>query len=339
MIEFGKTLRQAREAKGYTVAQVAELTKMAPSTVMELEEENFSRIAAPIYGRGFVKLYCETVGIDAKPLVDEFMSIYRGERSVGIRERKVAEPAAPAPEPPPVPAPPPAPEPPLVPEPPPRQEPPPAPSEFPDELDLPPSDGGEPPPSSDPFAFQEASEPAQSQGHEQRTLSRYAAPVRTIHAPSVPPAVWRMAILGTLALLVLWGVAVGVRALYRATTSDSPTTEEPTTPPPEPPMPPSKPVAKPAPVAKPVAKPAPAPAPVAKPAPAPAPVAKPTPAAKPAQAAKAKPAAAAKPAPAAKPKQAPAKAKPASTSKHQPAKAGRATSRKVQKIPSLYVDS
>ena len=69
------------------------------SIVEGLENEDFSKIAAPIYGRGFVKLYCETVGLDPKPLVAEFMEIYNGNREPSIRERKSA------PEPPPVPAP------------------------------------------------------------------------------------------------------------------------------------------------------------------------------------------------------------------------------------------
>jgi len=322
MIEFGKTLRLAREAKGYTVAQVAELTKLAPTTVQELEDENFSRIAAPIYGRGFVKLYCEAVGLEAKPLVDEFMSIYKGDRDLGIRERKVAEPAAP--EPPPIPPPMPAEEPAIVPPPAPAAEPEPVQpqSPIPDlspnpepapepslfhQVEPPPpvSIDPEPPPPADPFSFQNDRE--QAQRPDQRTLSRYAAPVRTMHAPSVPPAVWRIAILGTLALLVLWGVAVGVRTLYRATTSNSPTAEKT----PEPPPPP--PAAKPAPATPPAAA-------KAKPAtPPPATKAKP---ATPPPAAKAKPAT---PPPA-------AKAKPA------PAKTGKTTNRKTQKIPSIYAD-
>ena len=63
MIEFGKTLRSAREAKGYTASQVAEMTHIKPSVLDGLENEDFSMIAAPIYGRGFVKLYCEAVGL------------------------------------------------------------------------------------------------------------------------------------------------------------------------------------------------------------------------------------------------------------------------------------
>ena len=323
-MEFGKTLRLAREAKGYTVAQVAELTKMAPSTVAELEDENFSRIAAPIYGRGFVKLYCEAVGLDPKPLVEEFLAIYRGDRSSGIRERKVDEHPAPEPPPPPMPTqPPPAPQP----------TPPPTPNQdtaesslFSEEPELPVPDE-QVPPAADPFAPQQE-EPVQGHRPAQRTLSRYAAPVRTMHMPSVPPNVWRIAILGTLALLIIWGLVAGVRALYRATTSDDKSdavAEETVQPQPAPetvPAPATKPAAPAAKPAVPATKPAPAKPAAAKPA-----VARPAPA-KPAAAkpAPAKPAVA-KPAPAkpAAAKPAPAKAKPAKT-----------TRRTAQKIPSLY---
>jgi len=94
MIEFGYTLQRAREAKGLSIAAIAESTHMLPQQVEDLEHENFSRIAAPIYGRGFVKLYCEAVGIDPKPLVAEFMDIYNGNRAPTIRMRKSAPSAA-----------------------------------------------------------------------------------------------------------------------------------------------------------------------------------------------------------------------------------------------------
>lgn len=76
MSEFGKTLRAAREAKGLTTGQVAEQTHMMVQTVEGLENETFDKIVAPIYGRGFVKLYCEAVGLEPKPLVDEFIKLY-----------------------------------------------------------------------------------------------------------------------------------------------------------------------------------------------------------------------------------------------------------------------
>ena len=90
MIEFGHTLKSTREAKGLTVNQIAESTHLMAQTVEALENEDFSKIVAPIYGRGFVKLYCEALDIDPKPLVAEFMEIYNGNRPPAIRPRVTA---------------------------------------------------------------------------------------------------------------------------------------------------------------------------------------------------------------------------------------------------------
>ncbi len=118
MNEFGLTLRKAREEKGLTTRQVADKTHMMVQMVEDLENENFSKIAAPIYGRGFVKLYCEAVGIaDPKPLVLEFMEIFNGNKAPSIRMRQSAQPPVAAPQPPVATSPVAAPEPPAAPEP------------------------------------------------------------------------------------------------------------------------------------------------------------------------------------------------------------------------------
>ena len=80
MTYFGETLRKAREAKGLTTSQVAEKTRILVQIIDAMEKEDFSRIKAAIYGRGFVKLICECLEIDPKPLVAEFMDIYEGRR-------------------------------------------------------------------------------------------------------------------------------------------------------------------------------------------------------------------------------------------------------------------
>lgn len=102
MIEFGATLRAAREARGLTPAQLAQTTHLMAQQIEALENEDFSKIAAPIYGRGFVKLYCEGVGLDPKPMIDEFMEIFSGNRQPAIRMRASAPAPAPAPAPEPV---------------------------------------------------------------------------------------------------------------------------------------------------------------------------------------------------------------------------------------------
>ena len=191
-MEFGKSLRSARETKGYTVSQLAELTRMMPRTIDELENEDFSHIPAPIYGRGFVKLYCEAVGLESRPFVDEFMEIFNGNRDTIIRERPTA--AEPVPEPAPAPAPAPAPE----PKPEPAEEP--APTPEPDLFNQP-SATEEP-----------ANEPA---------FSRYAAPIRdSVASSELSPVVWRVGVLAAAALGILLALIFGIRAIYRAATAE-----------------------------------------------------------------------------------------------------------------------
>ena len=115
-MSLGQTLRAAREAKGITTSELAARTHLLIQIVEGLENEDFRRIPAPIYGRGFIKLYCETVGLDPKPLQAEFLSMYNGKKNSPGK--------APAPSAPPPPPAPPAPKP-ITPPPPPA---PPAPS-------------------------------------------------------------------------------------------------------------------------------------------------------------------------------------------------------------------
>ena len=204
MIEFGKTLRSAREAKGYTVSQVAEMTHLKSSTVEGLENEDFSMIAAPIYGRGFVKLYCEVVGLDAKPLVSEFMAIVNGEHEIAIKERTVSDESPEREEANP-----------RMPEQPTAT--PSEPEQQPSEPDL--FEQGPiptPPPLQPPFP------PAEDRAAPAPSLSRYAAPVRhdSTHG-SVPPFNLRIVALAVAGLALLTALFFGIRALYRATSSDA----------------------------------------------------------------------------------------------------------------------
>ena len=143
MTSFGETLRNAREAKGLTCSQVAAQTHMLVQTVEEMEKEDFHRIPAPIYGRGFVRLFAECVGLDPLPLVREFMDIYEGRRAPTVRTREVPvaqpppAPIVPPREPEPIPEPEPEPEPAPAPEPEPIPEPEPEPAPEPEPEPIP----------------------------------------------------------------------------------------------------------------------------------------------------------------------------------------------------------
>jgi len=227
MIELGSTLRAAREAKGLTVTQLAETTKLAPSVIENLEDDNFSRIAAPIYGRGFVKLYCEAVGLDPKPHVAEYMNIVTGAHEPTIKERVTApqpEPPVAAPEPPAV-----APEPPVV-EPEPIAVEPEPPAIAPE-----PPAAAPTPPADDLFSFSASPAPAPAAPtpeptREEGGFSRYAAPIRHDERPSSFAALWRLGVLcaGTVAViaLIIWGLCALFRVLSTApadaTAADTP---------------------------------------------------------------------------------------------------------------------
>jgi|GEM_PF-3123810 len=92
---LGNILKETREARGLTTTEVAEHTNMMVQIVEELEKEDFHRIAAPIYGRGFLKLYAELLQIDAQPLIEEFMDIYNGKVIPAMLQKKVEAPEAP----------------------------------------------------------------------------------------------------------------------------------------------------------------------------------------------------------------------------------------------------
>ena len=198
MIEFGKTLCSAREAKGYTVSQIAEMTHLKSSIIEGLENEDFSKIAAPIYGRGFVKLYCEAVGLEAKPFVDEFMAIMNGEHEIAIKERPVAT-AETTPSP--------------------AATPPPPPQEPVVERDLFTQDE---PVTPEPIS---AAEPIPA-AEPKADISRYASPFRSENRmPSALPVIpWRLILLGIAGLALLLILICGIHALYR-TTAEKPAAE------------------------------------------------------------------------------------------------------------------
>jgi cytoskeletal protein RodZ len=60
MSAVAELLRRGREARGLTVEQVAEITKIRTDHLRALEEGNFNVFSAPVYIRGFVRT-CSTL--------------------------------------------------------------------------------------------------------------------------------------------------------------------------------------------------------------------------------------------------------------------------------------
>ena len=82
-MSLGEKLCNARLARKETASVVAKATRMKVQTVEDIEREDFSRLSAAIYAKGFIKLYAEHVGLDPKPLVDEYMARFAQRDAAG----------------------------------------------------------------------------------------------------------------------------------------------------------------------------------------------------------------------------------------------------------------
>lgn len=72
---LGETLRNARMARKETASQVAAATRMKVQIVEALEKEDFTQIPAPIYAKGFIKLYADHIGLEPEPLVRDYLKL------------------------------------------------------------------------------------------------------------------------------------------------------------------------------------------------------------------------------------------------------------------------
>ncbi|UPM52998.1 helix-turn-helix domain-containing protein [Gottfriedia acidiceleris] len=71
MTELGKYLREAREAKGLSIDDVQELTKIQKRYLEAIEEGNYEILPGQFYVRAFIRQYAETIGVDVSGFLTE----------------------------------------------------------------------------------------------------------------------------------------------------------------------------------------------------------------------------------------------------------------------------
>jgi flagellar biosynthesis protein FlhG len=76
----GARLRRARMRHGIGIDRIAEVTKINPTYLRFLEEEQFDDLPAAVYVRGFVTAYARCVGLDPARVVPPFMERLRAAR-------------------------------------------------------------------------------------------------------------------------------------------------------------------------------------------------------------------------------------------------------------------
>ena len=71
---LGEKLREARMRRKLSTSEVAARTRMKVQLVEAIERDDFGSFAAPIYGKGFIRLFAESVGLDPAPLIEEYLA-------------------------------------------------------------------------------------------------------------------------------------------------------------------------------------------------------------------------------------------------------------------------
>lgn len=69
---IGATLRGAREAAGYSIADVAERMRLSRHLVENLEAERFDLFPVSVFLRGYLTSYARLLGLDPEPLLEAY---------------------------------------------------------------------------------------------------------------------------------------------------------------------------------------------------------------------------------------------------------------------------
>lgn len=72
LTELGARLKEARLARGYSLDDLQEVTKIQKRYLMGIEEGNYSIMPGAFYVRAFIKQYAEAVGLDADQILTEY---------------------------------------------------------------------------------------------------------------------------------------------------------------------------------------------------------------------------------------------------------------------------
>lgn len=72
LTELGTRLKEARLAKGYSLEDLQEITKIQKRYLIGIEEGNYSIMPGSFYVRAFIKQYAEAVGLEAEQVLTEY---------------------------------------------------------------------------------------------------------------------------------------------------------------------------------------------------------------------------------------------------------------------------
>jgi cytoskeletal protein RodZ len=89
---LGEKLRQAREAKGISVSEVAEQTRIAPLYIESIDNDDYRALPGGIFNRGFIKSYARYVSVDEAEALADYARLLNDTEGNDVEEVKTYNP-------------------------------------------------------------------------------------------------------------------------------------------------------------------------------------------------------------------------------------------------------
>ena len=87
-VAFGPWLRRQREARGVSLREISDSTRISLRYLEALEEGRFDVLPAPVFAGGFLREYARVVGLDPDEVVNAFLLV--GTEGTAVTEEKPA---------------------------------------------------------------------------------------------------------------------------------------------------------------------------------------------------------------------------------------------------------
>lgn len=91
-LTLGEKLRQAREARGITISEVAEQTRISALYLESIENNDYRGLPGGIFNKGFVKSYAKYVGIDDQEALQDYARLISQQGEDKVEENKTYKP-------------------------------------------------------------------------------------------------------------------------------------------------------------------------------------------------------------------------------------------------------
>jgi len=72
-MSFGEELRRERELREITLGEIARATKIDIRRLEALESNDFGVLPEGLYRRGFIRAYCQHIGVDPESMVNAYL--------------------------------------------------------------------------------------------------------------------------------------------------------------------------------------------------------------------------------------------------------------------------